>query len=97
MKIQHDKNLNCMPHKAKSIGRIDGIAALIMAIGRYTASMSESSRRDVPDQAYSYTATARIPTDVCFAPTSGENARSIRERLPIEAASTRHTNGPGKC
>jgi len=42
MKIQHDKNLNCMPHKANSIGRIDGMAALIMAIGRWTAAMSES-------------------------------------------------------
>jgi phage terminase large subunit-like protein len=42
MKVQHDKNLNCMPHKANSIGRIDGITALIMAIGRYTAAMSES-------------------------------------------------------
>ena len=42
MKVQHDKNLNCMPHKAKSIGRIDGMTALIMAIGRWTAAMSES-------------------------------------------------------
>ena len=42
MKVQHDKNLNCMPHKAKSIGRIDGMTALIMAIRRWTAAMSES-------------------------------------------------------
>ena len=43
LKMQRDKNLNYMPHKANSTGRIDGIAALIMAIGRYTASMSEST------------------------------------------------------
>jgi phage terminase large subunit-like protein len=34
LKVQRDKNLNEMPHKAHSTGRIDGIAALIMAIGR---------------------------------------------------------------
>jgi phage terminase large subunit-like protein len=42
MKVQHDKNLNCMPHKAKSIGRIDGMTALIMAIGRCTAALNEA-------------------------------------------------------
>ena len=31
-----------MPHKAKSIDRIDGMTALIMAIGRYAASASEA-------------------------------------------------------
>jgi len=36
--VQTDKNLNRMPHKQKSTGRIDGMSALIMAIGR---SMSE--------------------------------------------------------
>jgi phage terminase large subunit-like protein len=37
LKVQRDKNLNEMPHKAKSIGRIDGMTALIMAIGRWQA------------------------------------------------------------
>lgn len=32
--VQRDKNLNEMPHKAHSKGRIDGMTALIMAIGR---------------------------------------------------------------
>ena len=32
--VQRDKNLNEMPHKAHSTGRIDGMTALIMAIGR---------------------------------------------------------------
>jgi phage terminase large subunit-like protein len=41
LKIQTDKNLNQMPHKQKSIGRIDGMTALIMAIGRYQASLDE--------------------------------------------------------
>lgn len=40
--VQRDKNDNWMPHKAKSTGRIDGMTALIMAIGRYNASHSES-------------------------------------------------------
>jgi phage terminase large subunit-like protein len=35
LKVQRDKNLNEMPHKAQSTGRIDGMCALIMAIGRY--------------------------------------------------------------
>lgn len=39
LKVQRDKNLNEMPHKQHSIGRIDGMTALIMAIGRYTASL----------------------------------------------------------
>jgi phage terminase large subunit-like protein len=43
MKVQRDKNLNEMPHKAHSIGRIDGMTALIMAIGRYSASLSEGT------------------------------------------------------
>ncbi len=34
MKVQRDKNLNEMPHKQHSTGRIDGMTALIMAIGR---------------------------------------------------------------
>jgi len=33
--VQRDKNLNEMPHKAHSTARIDGITALIMAIGRH--------------------------------------------------------------
>jgi phage terminase large subunit-like protein len=41
LKVQTDKNQNLMPHKAKSTGRIDGITALIMAIGRYTDAMSQ--------------------------------------------------------
>lgn len=40
LKVQRDKNLNEMPHKAHSIGRIDGMTALIMAIGRYGEAMS---------------------------------------------------------
>lgn len=34
MAVQRDKNLNEMPHKAHSTGRIDGMTALIMAIGQ---------------------------------------------------------------
>jgi phage terminase large subunit-like protein len=34
LKVQRDKNLNEMPHKQHSSGRIDGMTALIMAIGR---------------------------------------------------------------
>lgn len=34
LKVQGDKNENLMPHKQKSTGRIDGLTALIMAIGR---------------------------------------------------------------
>jgi phage terminase large subunit-like protein len=41
LKVQRDKNLNEMPHKAHSTGRIDGMTALIMAVGRYTSSQSE--------------------------------------------------------
>jgi phage terminase large subunit-like protein len=41
LKVQRDKNLNEMPHKSHSTGRIDGMTALIMAIGRYTSSQSE--------------------------------------------------------
>jgi phage terminase large subunit-like protein len=37
LKVQRDKNLNEMPHKAHSLGRIDGMTALIMAIGRWQA------------------------------------------------------------
>jgi phage terminase large subunit-like protein len=40
--VQTDKNLNQMPHKARSIGRIDGMCALIMAIGRMQASTGDS-------------------------------------------------------
>jgi phage terminase large subunit-like protein len=35
LKVQRDKNLNEMPHKAQSTGRIDGMCALIMGIGRF--------------------------------------------------------------
>jgi phage terminase large subunit-like protein len=35
LKVFTDRNLNEMPHKAQSVGRIDGIAALIMATGRW--------------------------------------------------------------
>jgi phage terminase large subunit-like protein len=38
MRVQTDKNNNEMPTKKHSVGRIDGAAALVMAIGR---SMSE--------------------------------------------------------
>ena len=41
LKVFTDRNLNEMPHKAQSTGRIDGMAALIMAMGRYLASASE--------------------------------------------------------
>jgi phage terminase large subunit-like protein len=41
LKVQRDKNFNEMPHKAHSTGRIDGMCALIMAIGRFTSSQSE--------------------------------------------------------
>ena len=34
LKTHRDKNENLMPHKLHSTGRIDGITALIMAIGR---------------------------------------------------------------
>ena len=34
LKMQRDKNVNEMPHKPHSTGRIDGMTALIMAIGR---------------------------------------------------------------
>lgn len=34
MRVQTDKNDNWMPHKKLSIGRVDGVVALIMAIGR---------------------------------------------------------------
>jgi phage terminase large subunit-like protein len=42
--VQTDKNENRMPTKRHSIGRIDGIVALIMAIGR---SMAEDSTRNI--------------------------------------------------
>jgi phage terminase large subunit-like protein len=32
--VQRDKNENLMPTKAHSVGRIDGMTALIMAVGR---------------------------------------------------------------
>lgn len=35
LKTHRDKNENVMPHKLHSTGRIDGMTALIMAIGRY--------------------------------------------------------------
>jgi phage terminase large subunit-like protein len=42
MKVQHDKNLNQMPHKKHSTGRIDGMTALIMALGRRMAVANDS-------------------------------------------------------
>jgi phage terminase large subunit-like protein len=44
LKMQTDKNLNVMPHKQHSIGRIDGMTALIMAVGRYTASLQSGDQ-----------------------------------------------------
>jgi phage terminase large subunit-like protein len=44
LKTQEDKNLNLMPHKSHSVGRIDGVTALIMAVGRYSASMSSGDQ-----------------------------------------------------
>lgn len=41
LKCQTDKNLNMMPHKAHSIGRIDGMTALIMAIGGWLDEMAQ--------------------------------------------------------
>jgi phage terminase large subunit-like protein len=35
LKVFTDRNLNEMPHKAQSVGRIDGVVALIMATGRW--------------------------------------------------------------
>jgi phage terminase large subunit-like protein len=43
LKVQTDKNFNQMPHKANSLGRIDGMTALIMAIGRWQASMQQGT------------------------------------------------------
>ena len=43
LKVQRDKNLNEMPHKAQSTGRIDGMCALIMAIGRYLDNAAQPS------------------------------------------------------
>jgi phage terminase large subunit-like protein len=41
LKVFTDRNLNEMPHKAQSIGRIDGMVALIMAMGRYLGTATE--------------------------------------------------------
>jgi phage terminase large subunit-like protein len=41
MKVQTDKNFNQMPIKSKSLGRIDGMTALVMAIGRWQAATSQ--------------------------------------------------------
>lgn len=41
LKVQSDKNENLMPHKTKSTGRIDGITAEIMALGRVLADEGE--------------------------------------------------------
>lgn len=41
LKVQDDKNENLMPHKQKSTGRIDGMTALIMAIGRHLSNQDE--------------------------------------------------------
>lgn len=46
-KTHMDKNLNRMPHKLHSTGRIDGITALIMAIGRYIAVPTEAPKHQV--------------------------------------------------
>jgi len=42
LKVKYDTNLNEMPHKAHSTGRIDGMCALIMALGRYAEDHSEA-------------------------------------------------------
>ena len=47
LKVSRDKNLNEMPHKSHSIGRIDGMTALIMAIGRMTAAAATGDPRIV--------------------------------------------------
>ena len=44
LKVQRDKNFNEMPHKQHSTGRIDGMTALIMAIGRHTASQAQGDQ-----------------------------------------------------
>jgi phage terminase large subunit-like protein len=44
LKVQRDKNLNEMPTKAHSTGRIDGMTALIMAIGRWQAATQEGNQ-----------------------------------------------------
>jgi phage terminase large subunit-like protein len=44
LKVQRDKNFNEMPHKAHSTGRIDGMTALIMAIGRWNASQLQGDQ-----------------------------------------------------
>jgi phage terminase large subunit-like protein len=44
LKVQRDKNLNEMPTKGHSTGRIDGMTALIMAIGRWQASQQTGNQ-----------------------------------------------------
>jgi phage terminase large subunit-like protein len=46
-KTHRDKNENLMPHKLHSTGRIDGITALIMAIGRYIQPAEERAKHQV--------------------------------------------------
>lgn len=52
MAVQRDKNLNEMPHKAHSTGRIDGMTALIMAIGMRMRGDEIPSRSPWEDEAF---------------------------------------------
>lgn len=47
LKTHRDKNENLMPHKMHSTGRIDGITALIMAIGRRIIPVEEKPKHQV--------------------------------------------------
>jgi phage terminase large subunit-like protein len=47
LKTHMDKNLNRMPHKMHSTGRIDGITASIMALGRCIAIPEEAQKNQV--------------------------------------------------
>jgi len=47
LKTHRDKNENVMPHKLHSTGRIDGITALIMAIGRKIAPVGQKPQHQI--------------------------------------------------
>ncbi len=47
LKTHRDKNENVMPHKLHSTGRIDGMTALIMAIGRHIQPEEEKPKNQV--------------------------------------------------
>lgn len=47
LKTHRDKNENLMPHKLHSTGRIDGMTALIMAIGRRLAPAEEKPKHQL--------------------------------------------------